>query len=87
MKTICTALFLGVFAVAAHAQQGGAAQQQRMKDCNAQASQKRLNGDERQRFVSSCVATAAQSACSRRAGERKLKGDARRKFMTECLRG
>jgi psiF repeat-containing protein len=91
MKTLCTALVLGLFAAAAHAQQGGAAQQKHMKDCNTQATQKNLKGDERQKFMSSCLSAAAQqdrmNACSKRAGEQKLKGDARKKFMNRCARG
>ena len=87
MRTTCTALFLALFAVTAQAQQGGTAQQR----CNAEANQKSLKGDERQKFVSSCLSTLAQQekmkTCSQRAGERKLKSDARKKFMTQCLRG
>ncbi len=90
MKTILTALLLALFAAAAHAQQGGASPQA-TKECNAQANQKNLRGDERQRFMSSCLSTAAvqerMSTCSKRAADRRLKGDARKKFMTDCLRG
>ena len=31
------------------------AQQQKMKDCNKQAADKKLKGDERKKFVSSCL--------------------------------
>jgi len=34
---------------------GGSAQQQRMKDCNAQASAKGMKGDERKKFMSGCL--------------------------------
>src|SRR5215213_8492532 len=72
-------------------------QQQRMKDCNAQANQKALRGDERQDYLSSCLRshgdtrqlTAQQEkmrTCNRTAGERNLKGDERRGFMSQCLR-
>jgi hypothetical protein len=75
------------------------AQQERMKDCNAQANQKRMKGDERQDFMSSCLRshgdaprkfTAQQDrmrSCNRTAGERELKGDERREFMRDCLKG
>jgi psiF repeat-containing protein len=94
MKTLWTAVFLSLFSLAAYAQQGGqAAQQQRTRDCNAQAGQKNLNGQARQSFVSSClkgdpaVQPERMKSCSKQAGDRKLKSDARKKFMTECLRG
>ncbi len=90
MKTVCTALVLGLFALAAHAQQGGGAQQKHLKDCTTQANQKNLKGEERQKFMSTCLSAAAQqdrvNACSKRAGEQKLKGDARKGFMNRCAR-
>ena len=79
-----------------------AAQQQRMKSCNAQASKKDLKGDERQAFMSECLKadsakgkgkgqlTAQQQkmrACNAEAGKKKLKGDERKAFMSECLKG
>lgn len=82
--------------LAASAQQLSA-QQERMKSCNAEASDKNLKGDERQGFMSRCLKgedehkqlTAQQEKmkdCNRTAGERKLKGDKRQDFMSECLR-
>src|SRR5437879_5489480 len=67
-------------------------QQERMKDCNAKAGEKK--GDERQKFMSGCLkggssaeATPAQkaqqgrmTACNKQATEKKLKGDERKKF-------
>jgi psiF repeat len=73
------------------------AQQERMKDCNAKAADKK--GDERKKFMSSCLKgekgepSAAQkeqqqrmSACNKQATEKKLKGDERKKFMSSCLK-
>jgi hypothetical protein len=70
-------------------------QQQRMKSCNAQASERQLKGDERQQFMSSCLTgkeprelTAQQqkmASCNRTATERELKGNERKAFMKECL--
>jgi hypothetical protein len=73
-------------------------QQQRMKDCNAQAAGKK--GDERKAFMSSCLKggmdngagkmTGQQSkmkSCNKEAGDKKLKGDERKKFMSSCLKG
>jgi len=73
-------------------------QQQKMKDCNAEASAKTLKGEERQAFMKSCLsakgpepmkkATPQQEkmkACNKEAGDRQLKGDERKKFMSSCL--
>ena len=73
-----------------------AAQQQRMKDCNAQASKKDMKGDERKAFMSKCLSgdkpSAKQSAqqekmksCNAQASKKALKGDERKKFMSQCL--
>ena len=80
-----------------------AAQQQRMKSCNAQASKKDLKGDERQAFMSDCLKadsakkkgegkelTAQQKkmkSCNAQAGKKQLKGDERKAFMSDCLKG
>ena len=70
-------------------------QQQKMKDCNAQAEGK--TGDERKQFMSQCLkakpAPAAKpttqqekmKACNTQAGDKK--GDDRKKFMSDCLKG
>ena len=73
------------------------AQQQRMKTCNAQATDKHLTGDERQSYMSQCLKgggdekelTAQQQKmkdCNRTASDKDLKGDQRRDFMSDCLR-
>ncbi|MES2786114.1 MAG: PsiF family protein, partial [Pseudomonadota bacterium] len=59
-------------------------QQTKMGDCNADAKEKALKGDERKKFMSSCLkgksdAQKAQQAkmgtCNKDAGAKKLKGD------------
>lgn len=74
------------------------AQQERMKDCNAKAADKK--GDERKKFMSACLKggsgaepTAAQkaqhermTACNKQATEKKLKGGERKTFMSGCLK-
>lgn len=76
-------------------------QQQKMKDCNAQATDKK--GDERKAFMSQCLkggAAAAPTAsakpitqqqkmknCNINASGRKLEGDARKTYMSTCLKG
>ncbi len=74
-------------------------QQERMKDCNAQAGDKKLEGDERKKFMSSCLKGGSEKsgklsaqqekmrACNKQASDKKLKGDDRKKFMSECLKG
>ena len=78
------------------------AQQEKMKTCNAEASEKALKGDARKQFMSTCLkkdAPAAPAAaakttqqdkmkdCNAEAGTKALKGDERKKFMSECLKG
>lgn len=71
-------------------------QQQRMADCNKEATGK--TGDERKAFMKSCLSgkqaeakdgrTAQQQkmkSCNADAGKKALKGDARKAFMKECL--
>ena len=70
------------------------AQQQRMKDCNAKAGDKK--GDERKAFMSACLSgkdmapakmtqQEKMKVCNTKAGEKK--GDERKAFMSECLKG
>jgi hypothetical protein len=72
-------------------------QQERMKNCNADAKGKQLKGEERQQFMSSCLKgesagparTAQQEkmkTCNREASDKHMKGDERRQFMSSCLK-
>jgi len=74
------------------------AQQEKMKDCNAQASQKGLKGDQRKEFMSTCLGAGAQPQtkqltaqqqkmkdCNAQAGKQQLTGDKRKQFMSSCL--
>ena len=76
------------------------AQQERMKDCNAKAGDKGMKGDERKKFMSSCLKgqepgpSAKQQGqqnkmtdCNKQAGDKGMKGDERKKFMSSCLKG
>jgi len=104
MKKLIALLCFAVFAVPAFAQDKAKkeptekqkAQQERMKDCNARASDKK--GDDRKKFMSSCLkgetagASAKQTAqqnkmkdCNKQAEGKK--GDDRKKFMSSCLKG
>lgn len=68
-------------------------QQERMKSCNARASDQHMKGEARREYMSQCLRgdndlTAQQEkmvACNRGAGERKLAGEERRAYMSECL--
>jgi hypothetical protein len=42
-------------------------QQERMKECNAQAQEKNLKGDERKKFMSSCLKPAAKKTAKPKA--------------------
>ena len=72
------------------------AQQEKMKECNAKAADKK--GDERKKFMSECLSAKPAKAadtgnpqqnkmkeCNVKAGQ--LKGDERKKFMSDCLSG
>ena len=69
------------------------AQQEKMKACNAQATEKSLMGDERKAFMSDCLKAEPMTqqekmtACNKDATARNLKGDERKAFMSECLKG
>jgi Ni/Co efflux regulator RcnB len=70
-------------------------QQQRMSDCSKQASGKGMKGEDRDKFMSSCLKggggqTTQQermTACNKQAGAKSLKGDERKAFMSKCLSG
>ena len=76
-----------------------AAQQQKMKDCNAQATAKNLKGDERKSFMSTCLSANSSAPpakmtqqekmteCNKQATAKGLKGDDRKAFMSTCLSG
>jgi len=70
-------------------------QQERMKECNAKAGDKK--GDERKTFMSGCLKGGAQDGattqqekmkkCNADANAKALKGDDRKGFMSGCLKG
>ena len=73
------------------------AQQQKMTDCNKEASAKNLKGDERKKFMSECLSAGSTTApakmtqqekmtdCNKQASAKNLKGDERKTFMSSCL--
>jgi len=60
------------------------AQQQKMKDCNAQATGK--TGDERKAFMKQCLSGghANVPGCEAQAMEKKLAGAAKTSFLKKC---
>jgi uncharacterized protein HemX len=69
------------------------AQQEKMKACNAQATEKGVKGDERKAFMSECLKAKPMTqqekmkACNKDASAKALKGDERKAFMSTCLAG
>lgn len=99
IAAMCFILATAPLALAQEKKEPSAAQkkqQERMKDCNAKAADRK--GDERKNFMSACLkgetASAAQTKqqarmkdCNKQAGDKKLKGDERKSFMSACLKG
>jgi uncharacterized protein HemX len=95
MKTLI-ALVSMTLAFAAGTVQAATAQQNKMKECNASAGEKK--GDERKAHMKECLSakpaasgkTAQQEkmkSCNKEAGEKGLKGAERKTFMSGCLKG
>jgi conjugal transfer/entry exclusion protein len=71
-------------------------QQQKMASCNREAGDKKLAGEERKKFMSTCLSAGGgkkvtqqdkMTSCNKEAGEKKLAGEERKKFMSSCLSG
>jgi psiF repeat-containing protein len=74
-------------------------QQELMKTCNDQAGAKKLEGDARKKFMSTCLKgpsgkdekmtpqQARMKDCNKQASDKKMKGDDRKNFMSTCLKG
>ncbi len=74
-------------------------QQQRMKDCNAEAASKNLTGQPRKDFMKTCLGTKPDTSqakkptpqqekmksCNAEATSKSLTGQARKDFMKTCL--
>jgi psiF repeat-containing protein len=76
-------------------------QQERMSACNKQAGEKKLKGDERKKFMNSCLKGQQEKGpspkqkaqqdrmgdCNKQANLKNMKGEDRKKFMSSCLSG
>ena len=100
MKHFVGGTFLILALLATAPAQAGNAQQQKMKDCNAQASAKKLSGAERQTFMSQCLKAGGGSSgtqltaqqqkmkdCNTQAAAQHVAGKDRKAFMSHCLSG
>ena len=96
MKKIMLVVVVTLFAVSMSFAPLAAAtpQQDKMKTCNKEATEKKLTGEERKAFMKECLKTKPaltpqqekMKACNKEANEKKLKGEERQKFMKECLK-
>jgi hypothetical protein len=96
MKKIMIAVVVALFAIGLAFAPFAVAtpQQDKMKACNKEATEKKLAGEERKAFMSECLKAKPtltpqqekMKACNKEANEKKLKGEARKKFMSECLK-
>lgn len=93
---IAACLALPLAAVAADEKKEMTPQQQKMASCNKEAGDKKLAGDERKKFMSTCLSADGgkkmtqqekMGFCNKEAGNKKLAGDDRKKFMSSCLSG
>jgi|KBSMisStaDraftv2_1062788.scaffolds.fasta_scaffold08273_7 hypothetical protein len=70
-------------------------QQEKMKECNADATTKSLSGDERKAFMKTCLSKKGvklsnsqqqrMKDCNAEATTKSLSGDSRKAFMKTCL--
>jgi len=101
MKSLLTSLIAAaVLTLAGAPAQAANSQQDKMKECNAQAGDKKLAGDDRKTFMQKCLSAHPSSetstltpqqqkmkTCNTDASAKKLKGDDRKAFMKTCLSG
>ena len=92
---IAACLALPLAAVAADEKKEMTPQQQKMASCNKEAGDQKLAGDERKKFMSTCLSAGGKkvsqqdkmTSCNKEAGDKKLAGEERKKFMSSCLSG
>jgi hypothetical protein len=92
---IAACLALPLAAVAADEKKEMTPQQQKMASCNKEAGDKKLAGEDRKKFMSTCLSGDSKKMtqqekmtfCNKEAGDKKLAGEDRKKFMSSCLSG
>ncbi len=97
-RTLLAAGILAVAAVAWQAPAVAGTQQDKMTECNKEASAKNLSGDARKQFMSQCLSAKPAATpppmtqqekmtyCNKEAAAKNLSGDARKSFMSDCLK-
>jgi hypothetical protein len=100
--SIRNVLIAGILLSTALAANATTAQQDKMKDCNAQAKEQHLAGADRKGFMKTCLSNAPAAApeakaltpqqekmktCNADAKSKALKGAERKEFMKTCLSG
>ena len=91
MKQLLAVVLMGAFAVAAtSASASENAQQNKMKMCQTQAGDKKLEGKDRQDFVNTCLKAKPAKKESKMAMCNKqtagLKAEERNKAQSECMK-
>ena len=89
MSKLLAMLIAGTLAVAAAPSfAADNPQQERMKTCNAKATDKK--GDERKKFMSECLSAEKKSSDNKMATcntkSKGMKADERKKFMSDCMK-
>ena len=95
-RGVVVASLLGVLLLSAPYAAAGNSQQDKMKACNAEATQKSLKGADRKAFMQTCLAAGSAPAavnsqqdkmksCNADATQKSLKGADRKAFMKTCL--
>jgi hypothetical protein len=99
--SIRNVLIAGILLSTALAANATTAQQDKMKDCNAQAKEQHLAGADRKGFMKTCLSNAPAApaakaltpqqekmkSCNADAKAKGLKGTDRKAFMKTCLSG
>ncbi|MDD3353047.1 PsiF family protein [Zoogloea sp.] len=95
MKKLILSVAVSLFATSlAPSALAATAQQNKMKECNTEAAEKELKGEERKTFMKGCLSAKPakptqqdkMKACNKDAGAKALKGDERKAFMSDCLK-
>ncbi len=100
MKKIFATAIAAAFALSATSAFAANAQQDKMKTCNKDATDKGLKGDDRKKFMADCLKSGAPAAAAPAAGPlapkdamkacmaaaKGKKGDEFKKFREDCLK-
>jgi len=68
-------------------------QHEQMRVCNAEARERKLDGDARKSFIKECLSARPltqqekMTACNKEAGAQNLKGEDRKAYIAKCLAG